>query len=245
MRTVQVTLATPEGPLDCHVFAPGAVAPAIVLYMDAFGLRPNLDSMAQRLADAGYVVAVPNLYHRTPFAPFDPVAVAAEGSERTRFTAMIRSINGSHVMRDTEAVLAHLDARPDVGPGPIGTLGYCMGGGYALLAAGTFPERVAAAVSIHGGSLATDRPDSPHLLADRMRAQVYVGAAELDHTFDGAQRTRLEQALTAARVRYTLDVYAGARHGFAVTGHLAYDRSASERHWTSMTQVFRDALHDA
>jgi pimeloyl-ACP methyl ester carboxylesterase len=131
---------------------------------------------------------------------------------------MIRSIDGGKVMADTQEVLAHLDGRSNVKTGPVGTLGYCMGGGYALLAAGTFPDRVAAAASFHGGSLATDRPDSPHLLADRMRARLYVGVAEIDHTFDTAQKARLEDALTRAGVQYTLDVYKGARHGFAVTG---------------------------
>jgi carboxymethylenebutenolidase len=145
-------------------------------------------------------------------------------------------------MADTREVLAHLDGRSDVKAGPAGTLGYCMGGGYALLAAGTFPGRIAAAASFHGGSLATDRPDSPHLLAERMRARLYVGVAEIDHTFDNAQQARLEDALTRAGVRYTLDVYKAARHGFAVTGHLVYDKDASERHWAHVVQLFGDAL---
>ena len=113
-----------------------------------------------------------------------------------------------------------------------------MGGGYALLAAGSFPDRVRAAACVHGGSLATDRPDSPHRLADRMRARLYVGVAEIDHTFDRAQQARLEDALTQSGVRYTLDVYAGAKHGFAVTGHLAYDQAASERHWNQVVELF-------
>jgi carboxymethylenebutenolidase len=211
--------------------------------MDAFGIRPSLDSMAQRLANSGYVVAVPNLYHRHGhFEPFDPKAVVVEGPEQTRFRGMIRSIDGPTVMGDTAVVVEHLDGRPDVVAGPIGALGYCMGGGYALLTAGTFPDRVAAAASFHGGSLATDRPDSPHLLADRIRARLYVGVAEIDHSFDASQQGRLEDALTRAGVRYTLEVYAGARHGFAVTGHLVYDRDASERHWSSVEELFGSTL---
>jgi carboxymethylenebutenolidase len=145
-------------------------------------------------------------------------------------------------MADTTEVLAHLDGRSSVKAGAIGTLGYCMGGGYALLAAGTFPDRVAAAASFHGGSLATDRPDSPHLLAGEMRARLYVGVAEIDHSFDAAQQARLEDALTRAGVQYNLDVYHGARHGFAVTGHLAYDTDAAERHWAQVVQLFGDTL---
>ena len=171
-----------------------------MLYMDAFGIRADLDVMAARLADAGYVVAVPNLYHRSgAFPPFDPALVAAGGAERDRFMGMIRSIDGDMVMRDTAAVLAHLDTRPTVRPGPIGTVGYCMGGGYALRAAGVFPDRVAAAASFHGGSLATDRPDSPHQLAPVMRARLYVGVAGIDPGFTDEQRQRLDAALRAAR----------------------------------------------
>jgi len=234
MARQQIDLSIADGVLDCHVFEPagGGPWPAVIFYMDAFGIRADLDVMAQRLADAGYIVAVPNLYHRSgAFPPFDPAQVAAGGAERDRFMGMIRSIDGDMVMRDTGAVLAHLDTRPTVRPGPIGTVGYCMGGGYALRAAGVFPDRVAVAASFHGGSLATDRPDSPHQLAARMRARVYVGAAGIDPGFTDEQRQRLDEALRAAGVRYEIELYEGAQHGFAVHNHRVYDRAASERHW--------------
>jgi len=104
---------------------------------------------------------------------------------------------------------------------------------------------VQAAASFHGGSLATDRPDSPHLLASRMRAEVYVGVAEIDHTFDRAQQERLRDALSAAGVAHDIEVYAGAKHGFAVTGHLAYDERASETHWRRLTDLFARRLPDS
>lgn len=241
----RIDLPTQDGTLDCHLFEPQGQGPwpAVILYMDAFGIRPNLASMARRLAGYGYVVAVPNLYHRTgPFPPFDPALVAAGGAERDRFTQLIRSIDGPMVARDTAAVLELLARTPSARPGPIGAVGYCMGGGYALGAAGTFPDRVAAAASFHGGSLATDSPHSPHRLAGRMRARIYVGAAEFDASFDGEQRQRLEDALASAGVRYTLEIYEGARHGFAVTGHLVYDEAASERHWARLVDLLREAL---
>jgi carboxymethylenebutenolidase len=245
MAREQIDLTTSDGVLDCHIFEPAGAGPwpASILYMDAFGLRPDLDVMAQRLADAGYVVAVPNLYHRSgAFPPFDPAEVAAGGPERDRFMGMIRSIDGDMVMRDTAAVLAHLETRPAVRPGPIGTVGYCMGGGYALRAAGIFPDRVAAAASFHGGSLATDRPDSPHQLAGRMRARVYVGAAGIDPGFTDEQRRRLDEALRAAGVRYEIEVYDGAQHGFAVHNHRVYDRAASERHWERLLKLLHAEL---
>jgi carboxymethylenebutenolidase len=245
MTRQRVDLTTPEGVLDCFIFQPAGAGswPAVILYMDAFGVRPDLDVMAERLAGEGYVVAVPNLYYRSgPFPPFDPAQVAAGGAERERFMGLIRSIDGEMVMRDTAAVLAHLDADPAVTKGSIGTVGYCMGGGYALRAAGVFPDRVAAAASFHGGSLATDRPDSPHRLADRMRARLYVGVAAIDPGFTDEQRQRLDAALRAAGVAYEIETYDGAQHGFAVHNHRVYDRAASERHWQRLLGLLGGAL---
>jgi carboxymethylenebutenolidase len=244
MNGERVELRTPDGVLDCYTFTPAGGPPSagVIMYMDAFGIRPDLAGMAQRLASHGYFVALPNLYYRTPFAPFDAKAVHADGPERDRFKGMIQSINVPLVMRDTEAVIAMIDASPSAKPGKIGVVGYCMGGGYALSAAGTFPDRVAAAATFHGGSLATDKPHSPHQCADRMRARVYVGVAEIDPSFPKEQQERLEHALTSAGVDYTLETYAGARHGFAVNGHLVYDRDASERHWDRLLQLFSGTL---
>jgi carboxymethylenebutenolidase len=241
-------LVTPEGLLDCYTFQPLGAGPwpAVIVYMDAFGIRADLAVMGQRLADAGFVVALPNLYHRSgTFEPFDPVHVAAGGAERERFTAMIRSIDGEMVMRDTAAVLAHLDTQRAVRRGPIGTLGYCMGGGYALRAAGVFPDRVGAAASFHGGSLATDRHDSPHQLAARVRARLYVGVAAVDPSFTDEQRQRLEASLQEAGVRYQIETYEGTQHGFAVHNHRVYNREAAERHWGRVLDLFRSELQGA
>ena len=253
-------LQTADGPLDVYTYrpssatasatAPGTVSgagpyPGVILLMDAFGVRPELAGMARRLASHGYVVALPNLYHRTPFAPFDPALVAAGGAERDRFKAMIATLDRDLVMRDVEAVLAQLAADPRVRAGALGVVGYCMGGGYALAAAGTFPERFAAAAIFHAGGLATDRPDSPHTLASAIRARVHVGAAEIDPACPPEQRERLRRALAEAGVTHDIEVHAGARHGFAVTGHAVYDREASERHWSRLLQLFEEALRPA
>jgi carboxymethylenebutenolidase len=245
MTGTRVDVSTAEGVIDCYLFTPDGAGPwpAIVVYMDAFGIRPELGEMTQRLASNGYVVALPNLYYRSgSFLPFDKRAVMADGPERDRFKGMIQSITSAMVMRDTAAVIAMLDARPDVRAGAMGALGYCMGGGYALAAAGTFPDRVAAAASFHGGSLATEKPDSPHTFAGRMRAKVYVGAAEIDPSFPAEQKARLERALTEAGVDHAIETYAGAKHGFAVNGHLVYDHDASERHWTAVQSLFAETL---
>lgn len=246
MRAERVDLQTSDGVMDVHVVRPAGVGPwpAVLFYMDAFGIRHAILEMAARLADAGYVVAVPNLYYRTgEFPPFDPAQVAAGGAERDRFKGMIASIGNALIMRDTEVAIRHLDGDPSVRPGALGVVGYCMGGGYALCAAGTFPSRVRAAAMFHAGSLATEKPDSAHTLAGRMRARLYIGVAGIDPSFDEAQRQRLESALAAAGVDYVLEVYDGARHGFAVNGHLVFDERAAERHWSSLLRLFDETLN--
>ncbi|HKH71461.1 MAG TPA: dienelactone hydrolase family protein [Vicinamibacterales bacterium] len=255
MNQHRVDLQTEDGTLDTYIFQPAAIArdasapehtgpwPAVVMYMDAFGIRPALGDMAQRLASHGYVVALPNLYHRTPFAPFDPKQVAVEGPERARFKGMVAAINGPMVMRDTAALISHLGTQSTVKGSPMGALGYCMGGGYALAAAGTFPDRFAVAASFHGGALATEKPDSPHLLAPKMLARIYIGAAGVDPTFPDEQRQRLQDALDAAGVNYAIETYENAKHGFAVSGHLVYDKDASERHWDRLVRLLHETLH--
>src|SRR6185503_6103657 len=149
-----------------------------------------------------------------------------------------QSINDTEVMHDTGAVLTMLDSHPSARPGGIGVVGYCMGGGFALSAAGTFPDRVVAAASFHGGSLATDKPDSAHRLANRMRAKVYVGVAEIDASFSPEQQQRLDRALADGGVDYSIETYKGAKHGFAVTGRRVYDRDSADRHWQRLLHLF-------
>ena len=244
MDGTRVDLRTADGVMDTSVCQPEGKGPwpAVILYMDAMGVRPDMTTMAQRLASHGYVVLLPNLFYRSgPLPPVDPAAFVKGGPERDRVMALIRSINHEMVMRDTAAVLDYIDTKTPA-RGRIGTVGYCMGGGYALSAAGTYPDRVGAAASFHGGALATDRPDSPHLLAPNVRARLYIGVAAIDPMFPDEERERLRHALTDAGVSFTLEVYPDVRHGFSVTGHPVYDRDASERHWTELVRLFDETL---
>ncbi|HEX5107823.1 MAG TPA: dienelactone hydrolase family protein [Vicinamibacterales bacterium] len=245
MVQARIDVTTQDGVIDCHVFRPNGDGPwpPVLFYMDAFGVRPALASMAERLASHGFVVAIPNLYYRSgSYAPFDSSKVFTEGPERDRFKGMIASISDTKVMRDTASVLEALDRLPFVRPGPTAAVGYCMGGGFALSAAGTFPERVVTAASFHGGGLATDKPDSPHLLAAKMRGRIYVGAAGIDPSFTTEQEARLKRALDDAGVQYMFERYEGARHGFAVTGHPVYEHEASERHWQVLLRQLQAEL---
>jgi carboxymethylenebutenolidase len=239
MPDESLTLATPEGPMMTRTFSPAATRPAalVVFYMDAFGVRDALAAMAGRIADNGYLVALPDLFHRVaPVAPFDVATAFNTPSERERIMGLIRGLSPEGVMSDTRTVIEQLGA--DVGP--VCTVGYCMGGGYALRAAGTFPDRVVAAASYHGGHLVTDAPDSPHLVASRAAGRLYIGYAEDDRSFPDEQRDVLEATLTAARVAHTIERY-HARHGFAVPDHAVYDERAAARHWETLLALFGDA----
>jgi carboxymethylenebutenolidase len=154
------------------------------------------------------------------------------------------SASHANVMRDTEALLAHLDGQDEVRHGPIGITGYCMGGRLAVYAAGHFGDRVAAAAAYHPGRVATDAPDSPHRLAPQMTARVYVAGAINDSSFDDAQKARLEQALTEAGVDHKIETY-NAQHGWVPRDTPVHDESATARHWQTLLALFARTLKGA
>jgi carboxymethylenebutenolidase len=227
-----------------HPAGPGAW-PGVIIYMDAFGPRPALYDMASRLASHNYSVLLPDLFYRSaPYAPLSPADIVKEGPERTRLMQLVTALNPTLATRDTAAYLDFLKNQKQVSGDKVGVVGYCMGGGMALAAAGAFPGRVAAAASFHGGRLATDAPDSPHLLAPKIHAKVYIGIAGIDPHFTPQEKERLETALKSAHIDYKIEVYEGVRHGFAVTDHGAYDKPASERHWKELLELFDQTLHE-
>ena len=208
------------------------------MYPDAGGVRPALLEMAARLASLGYAVLLPDVYYRNgQWAPFEMRTVFADTAERNRLLAMMKAITPEVMAADAAAFFDYLAGRPEAAGERFGTTGYCMGGRTSLIAAGRVPERVAAAMSFHGGGLAADDPGSPHLLADRMRAAVYVGAAENDPSYTPAQSATLDAALTEAGVEHVIEWYPAA-HGFAVTDNAPYDPEAAERHWAAMAAFF-------
>lgn len=208
------------------------------MYPDAGGIRPTFRDMAARLAGLGYVVLVPDVYYRSgDWAPFDMDTVFSDKAERQRLFSMISSVTPDAMTSDARAFFDYLASRPEVRGETFGTTGYCMGGRTSLTVAGRVPERVAAAMSFHGGGLASDDPGSPHLLADQIRAAVYVGGAQDDASFTEANAETLDAALTEAGVEHTIEWYS-AEHGFAVPDNGPYEEAAAQRHWDAMTEFF-------
>lgn len=247
MTQRDVSIPTPDGTCDASLHTPSGHGPwpAVIMYPDAGGVRPTFHAMAQRLADLGYAVLLPNLYYRHgEIAPFDMRTAFSDPSERNRLKSLVASVTNDIAVRDTEAMLDFLAGQPEVAGPEVGTTGYCMGGRISLLAAGHFPHRVVAAASFHGGHLATAKPNSPHLLAKAMKARLYVAAAENDASFDAEQAQRLSEALIQAGVEHKLETYPAA-HGFAVPDNPSYDEAAEARHWHALEELFESALNDA
>ncbi|MFI9646393.1 dienelactone hydrolase family protein [Streptomyces sp. NPDC052040] len=248
VRGTSVDIPTQDGTADAYLVHPDDrnPHPAVLLYMDAFGLRPSLKAMADRLAGHGYTVLVPNVFYRGGRAPVVELPDFIDTSTRPdlfqKIMPLMAELTPEAVERDAIACLGWLADCPQAADGPIGTAGYCMGARLALLTAAAVPERVAAVAGFHGGRLATDAPDSPHLVADRVTAEVYFGHADQDASLPPEQIERLEKALTDAGVRHRCEVYTGAPHGYTQADTSHYHAEAAERHWTELLALLDRAL---
>ncbi|MFA3875430.1 dienelactone hydrolase family protein [Streptomyces sp. MMCC 100] len=240
-----VDIPTGDGTADACLTHPadGEPHPAVLLYMDAFGLRPSLRAMADRLAGAGYTVLVPNVFYRSGRTPVVELPEFIDPEARPeifrQLGPIMKSLTPDRAMRDAGAYLEWLARAPEAADGPVALTGYCMGAGLALRTAGTYPDRVAAVAGFHGGNLATDGPSSPHLVAGDITAEAYFAHADHDPGMPAEQQERLEAALTAAGVTHRCEVYAGAHHGYTQADTSAYDEKATERHWDALLDLLK------
>jgi carboxymethylenebutenolidase len=241
----RIDIKTQSGTCPAYVYRPAGRGPwpAVLVYMDGLGIRPAMLEIGERLATHGYYVLLPDLYYRSgPYEPMDPRAVFSDPAQRKilmeKYLALATQAN---IMSDTRAFLDYLAAQPDVKPGGIGTTGYCMGGLMSLTAAGTFPDRILATAAYHGGRLATEEPESPHLLAPKIKSRVYIAGAIEDQGFPDDMKERLEKALTQAGVVHQIETYP-AKHGWVFRDIPVYDAAAAERHWQTMIALFDSEL---
>jgi carboxymethylenebutenolidase len=209
--------------------------PAIILYMDAPGFRDELRQMGKRIAKHGYFCLVPDLYYRLGTLRFDiprrndAMSVVIRGA--------MQSLSNVAVAEDTAGMIAFLDGQDKVSPGPLGCVGHCMSGPFALTAAARFP-RMKAAAALYGVNMVTDQPDSPHRAVDRIKGELYIGFAEIDPAVSANVVPDLESALKVAGTKYRMETYKAVHHGFCFTGRPDYDPIAAEESWTRLFDLW-------
>ncbi|MEV5240416.1 dienelactone hydrolase family protein [Streptomyces cinnamoneus] len=248
MPSRMLDVPTPDGTADAFLAVPdgGGSHPGVLLYMDAIGLRPMLREMAEQLAAHGYCVLVPNVFYRNGRPPVVELPDLLDAENRAAFVARIMPLLDEHTpqraLSDAQAYLDFLTARPEVRPGPVGAVGYCMGAALALRTAATHPGQVAAVAGFHPGSLATDAPDSPHLLAPKVTAEVHFGIAEHDESMPPEAVARLSAALDEAGVRNSCEVYPGTLHGFTMADTAVFNQAGLDRHWDRLLNLLGRTL---
>jgi carboxymethylenebutenolidase len=237
-----IEIRTEDGRCPTYLFTPSSNGPwpGVIFFMDGLGIRPALFEMAERLASGGYYVILPDLYYRSGFK--GGPKLFSDPEIRAEFTkSILPTVSIATIMRDVPFLFAHLDAQPNVIHGRYGITGYCLGGRLSFAAAGHFPDEIVAAASYHPSNLATDAPDSPHRLASKVKARVYIGRATEDPGFDDAQLQRLEEALTAAGVDHRIETYS-AKHGWVPSDTPVHDDVAAERHWQTLFALLDETL---
>ena len=236
MLTSTVDVPTSDGVADAYLSRPDDHAhPAVLFMIDAIGLRPRIEEMADRIASRGYTVLAPNVFYRAGRAPVLPVPDFADAESRTSFWQSLRplmeQLTPERIERDGRA---YLDYLATIAPGPVAIAGYCMGGRLGWWIAAAYPDRVVALGGFHVGGLVTDAPNSPHLSADQLRAELYLGHADQDANMSPEQIAALEQALDDAGVSYRSELYSGAMHGYTMSDAAVYDEQAAERHFAEL-----------
>jgi carboxymethylenebutenolidase len=248
-----VEIKTPAGLCDAALVHPQGRGrwPAAILFVDAFGLRPAMKDMAKRLAQDGYTVLVPNPYYRSAKAPgLAPGFSFSNPDDRQKLAALRAPLTAEAVTQDAMAYMAFIDSQPGVNTrAQAGVFGYCMGGPMTLRAAAAMPERIGGGASFHGGGLVTDKPDSPHLLVPKIKAQYYFGVAANDDAGDPEAKAKLREAFDAAGLKAKIEVYDGCLHGWCVKdmplspeGKQIYNEAQAERAWNELIALYKRAV---
>ena len=248
-----VSIETPDGACDAAYFHPSnGTQPGVLIWPDAFGLRPAMRDIGRRLAAEGYAVLVPNPFYRVAKAPIYETAANFDFKDKAAFDKLrplMGSVNAPGAAeKDAAAFVAFLDARPQVDRSKkIGTQGYCMGGALVVRTAAAVPGRIGAGASFHGGGLVSDKPESPHLLAPKIKARMYFGVASNDDEKQPDAKDKLKQVFAAAKNPATVEVYP-AMHGWCVpdmpleSGAPIYSRPDAELAWSKLLALYGSAL---
>jgi carboxymethylenebutenolidase len=245
VREAEVDIKTPDGVADAYFVHPAkGSAPAVLVWPDAFGLRPAFRQMGKRLAESGYAVLVVNPFYREKHAPTSPPNPDFNDPVvRDALMAQMNALTAQTAITDATAFLAWLDHQPAVDrKRKAGTTGYCMGGALTMRTAATLPGRVGAGASFHGGGLVTDKPDSPHLLIPRIKAHYLIAIAANDDEKQPDAKGTLREGFAAAHVPAEIEVYAGTMHGWCPPDSRVYNAEGAEKAWARLLVLFKEAL---
>jgi carboxymethylenebutenolidase len=245
MNGSTIDVPTPDGVADCYLTKPTGDArhPGVLLIMDAFGLRPRIEEMADRIAAQGYVVLAPNVFYRAGRAPLWAMPDVHDPDSRGRFFQTLGPLMGALTPVAVAADGgAYLDKLGEFAAGPVGLAGYCFGAWLGWMIAASHPHRVAAVGGFHAGRMVTDAEESAHLLAPRVRAEVYWGHADQDPGMTPQNIQALDKAMDDAGVRHTTERYEGAQHGYTMSDTAAYDQAATERHFAALFALLQRTI---
>ena len=248
-----VEIKTPDGTCDAAYIRPKSGShPGVLIWPDAFGLRPSMREIAKRAAAQGYSVLVPNPFYRISKAPFTDASNFnfQNPADRAKIEPLMASVNApGNAEKDAAAYVAFLDAQKEVNKAKkIGTQGYCMGGALVVRTAASLPDRIGAGASFHGGGLVTDKPDSPHLLAPKIKARMYFGVASNDDARQPDAKDKLRESFATAKVPAEIEVYPDALHGWCVSdmpmqnGKPIYNKADAERAWGKLMALYKAGL---
>jgi carboxymethylenebutenolidase len=230
----EVVVTTKHGAMPTFAACPEGPGPypGIIFYMDAPGIREELRNMARRIARHGYFCLLPDMYYRLGTIRFD--VPRRDEAMMAVIRAAMNHLTNAFVVDDTAALLAYLDAQDRAKPGPVGCVGHCMSGQYITTVAARFPHRVAAAASLYGVGIITDKEDSPHRLLDHIKGELYYAFAETDHAVPAHIPGELKTLLDKVDAKYELKVFPGTQHGFCFPERAAYDALAAEETWSKI-----------
>ena len=246
-----VDIETTDGVMNSYMYCPdeGGPFPVVFMYMDSAGVREPMADVCRRVASAGYFVVMPNLYYRrVKFLDIDVnrFVDAAYGEKLALMWSLNAHLTNTMVMEDTRAMFRFIEGQDSARKGKVGLLGYCMSGPFVYRAAGVFPDKVAAAISMYGSPLISDAPDSSHLTTAQIKCEMYFGFAENESYFSTQDvSSKLQRIFREAGVPARFEIYQAREHGFVLPGRRVYHKASSERQWVRVQDIFRRNLQQA
>ncbi len=243
MQEFETEIKTADGNMDVFVCHPEQDGPhrAVIVYMDAPGMREELRDMARRIATVGYTVVLPNMYYRTGregHYGYDLSRIREDDDERAKMFEVMSTLTNAKVVDDTKGLLAFIDQCDAAAAGIVGCVGYCMSGQFVMSVGAAYPDRFDAIASYHGVKIITDQADSPHLTANKIKGEVYLGFASDDPHVPEEELAAMPGAMQAAGIKHTIEIYPETEHGFVFPERPVYKKPASERHWQTMLALF-------